>query len=820
MLRDRVFGLSGRDRFGSGPSTPTTRRWSRFQTLLDESASYPRTITDEVGRDRTFTYDPLGVLQSVTDLGGNAWTYAHTRVLGGDVRFDVFSGDVGVGVSEARAPVSQYAGRDPQRDEHRPVEVDAWVDRLARVTSPTGEVTSWTFAAGGQVARVDYPFGGALARTFGADLEVATEARPFGTTLTYARDTAGRVTQRTGDDASLLTFDYAPGDRVDHVGDATGTTTYVYDGAGRFGGLDYPSGLRFREDWDPLDRVTSIRAQGDPALDPAEHETRYTYDAAGNLATVTDPSGRVTTYTYDAANRLTDVVLPNGVHSSYGYDARSRVTSLVHATSSGTVLASVSYVRADSGEPTRITREDGSYVLVAYDAALRVERERYFDASDALVEEIAYTYDADGNRSSRTTSSGTETYVYASGARLLHIERGGAPVASYTYDGGGRVTRIERGVDAHTLSYDADDHVVAIADEVAATSTHFAFDAAGRRVAREERDAGGTPTAELRFATAPTLAAGLDSPHLVTDAAGAPVGGYVFDGEHPLARYDATGDATYYLRDAMGSVIGLVDGAGTGSARIHYDGFGNVRRTDGALAALPAGRGGDYRFQGMWLDPYAGLYYVRARTYEPQTGRFTTMDPRSGETERPEGFRPYTLNASNPLVFRDPSGLSDTTLVGQSVSVAVGLSMASVAQIAIRTLVIGGIGAAVLPDEAALSLAEGIVFAIRLAATITQLVLEVGTSPPSVLEGCELAAEDRISRVELDPHEGLRVPSTRSLYIAAYYCSELSSTIVGYPELGPQTVVVAARWGAAFPPRVPNVASIPGHKLTLGTWGF
>jgi len=41
------------------------------------------------------------VLQTATDLGGNAWTYGHTRVMAGDVTWDVQSGDVGVAVDGA-----------------------------------------------------------------------------------------------------------------------------------------------------------------------------------------------------------------------------------------------------------------------------------------------------------------------------------------------------------------------------------------------------------------------------------------------------------------------------------------------------------------------------------------------------------------------------------------------------------------------------------------------------------------------------------------------------------------------------------------------
>jgi RHS repeat-associated protein len=86
-----------------------------------------------------------------------------------------------------------------------------------------------------------------------------------------------------------------------------------------------------------------------------------------------------------------------------------------------------------------------------------------------------------------------------------------------------------------------------------------------------------------------------------------------------------------------------------------YDAFGNVRSAGGE--ALPeVSFGGDSRFQGMWKDAGTGLYYVRARYYDAQTGRFLSRDPVEGQLEQPESFMPYVFANGNPYVFRDPRG--------------------------------------------------------------------------------------------------------------------------------------------------------------------
>ena len=100
------------------------------------------------------------------------------------------------------------------------------------------------------------------------------------------------------------------------------------------------------------------------------------------------------------------------------YDVRDRITSVTHTrVADGTVLLSRAYVRAATGEPTRVTHEDGTYVALTYDAALRIASETYHAANDSVLSEVVYTYDQDGNRTSRTVDGETETYTYTRAAR-------------------------------------------------------------------------------------------------------------------------------------------------------------------------------------------------------------------------------------------------------------------------------------------------------------------------------------------------------------------------------------------------------------------
>ena len=69
-----------------------------------------------------------------------------------------------------------------------------------------------------------------------------------------------------------------------------------------------------------------------------ETVTRYAYDAAGRVASVSSDEGTFR-LRYDSAGRREAVERPNGVTSSYRYDARDRVTGVEHRAPGGALLA-------------------------------------------------------------------------------------------------------------------------------------------------------------------------------------------------------------------------------------------------------------------------------------------------------------------------------------------------------------------------------------------------------------------------------------------------------------------------------------------------
>jgi RHS repeat-associated protein len=372
---------------------------------------------------------------------------------------------------------------------------------------------------------------------------------------------------------------------------------------------------------------------------------------------------------YDAANRLISRELPNGIKTTYAYNDRDQILSIEHRKSDNTLLSAVVYERRGLGEPTKITREDGSYVLLDYDDALRLTKEAYYDSVDNLIEEILYSYDAAGNRLTYSDNTGSLNYSYEPGYKLVGaLGSGGAE--SYAYDLDGRVSTMARDGITRSLDYDATDRLLQVIDESTGSGVDYTYNGLGIRIGANEA---GTQRA---FVVGPVLGNGLESNHLVADDAGTMLAGYVFAGDQPIMRFGPEGPV-YYLTDALGSIISLVNDSEDLVATYEYDGFGNIRDASGTAQNPPAGVKGDFRFHGEWLETTTGLYYLRSRDYDPRVGRFLSRDPIEPDLYEAESLHPYLFANGNPHLFSDPTGLFALSVGEFSISISISNSLRS-----------------------------------------------------------------------------------------------------------------------------------------------
>ncbi len=77
---------------------------------------------------------------------------------------------------------------------------------------------------------------------------------------------------------------------------------------------------------------------------------------------------------------------------------------------------------------------------------------------------------------------------------------------------------------------------------------------------------------------------------------------------------------SYYEQDGLGSVTSLTAANGSVAQSYTYDSFGNTTNSSGSLTNF-------FRYSGREFDTETGLYYDRARYFDPTTGRFLSEDP-------------------------------------------------------------------------------------------------------------------------------------------------------------------------------------------------
>ncbi|HUP60761.1 MAG TPA: RHS repeat-associated core domain-containing protein [Thermoanaerobaculia bacterium] len=104
----------------------------------------------------------------------------------------------------------------------------------------------------------------------------------------------------------------------------------------------------------------------------------------------------------------------------------------------------------------------------------------------------------------------------------------------------------------------------------------------------------------------------------------------------------------YHHADSLGSTIAVTDGSGTVEQTMDYDVFGRLRSSTGA-------NGTTYTFTAEENDP-SGFVYLRARYYDPATGRFLSRDPYPADAQDTQTINRYVYVKNNPTNYVDPSG--------------------------------------------------------------------------------------------------------------------------------------------------------------------
>ncbi len=160
------------------------------------------------------------------------------------------------------------------------------------------------------------------------------------------------------------------------------------------------------------------------------------------------------------------------------------------------------------------------------------------------------------------------------------------------------------------------------------TTTTYLYDGDGKRL---QASTGTQASKKTNFLW--DVIQGVPQLALERDGSGALRRRYAYDARR--VSQTAGSNTSYYLYDGIGSVANLTSSAGATQWTWSYEPFGGIRTEQKASGDQPDNF---HKFTGEYADP-TGLYHLRARQYDPQTGRFLGRDPRPAAGGARRGLR-------------------------------------------------------------------------------------------------------------------------------------------------------------------------------------
>ena len=668
-----TYDAAGNLRTTSTPLNGTTPLQYRVVAYGYGTHGDVTSMTDPDLRVWTYTYDSYGNKQTQTDLLGEQSRSCYDNV--GRMTSSISPMGTAAGVNCSTTAPAAYTSymtydafanvltsTDPQQHISRQI-YDA-NQNLQQRTDANGNITLYGYNADNENDQVTAGFGTAQARTLNTDFN------PDGTVF-HQTDQVGTLVKTT-------TYLYDPLARV-----VSGTdplqrpTTSTYDGAGNKLTVKDPKNQTTTYGYDIANELKSV-SYSDGVTQPVS----YAYDADGQRLTMVDRTG-TSNYSYDSLNRLTQSTNGAGAQLRYGHNLRGQVTSIVYPGTAGTV------VRTYDGAARLKTVKDwltspSTPFTFNYDANSNLQQTLYpntvqdnrtFDSANRLMRitdtnsggpVLDLTYGRDNNNQVNTEN--TQGFGYSP---LNQVTSAGS--STYSYDTADRLTQIVAPAGTSTLPYDAADQLQSLTQMNGATQVAkytYVYDPDGNRTSRTDANNAVTP---YTYDQANRLVASGSSASYVYNGDGTRVsktvntvttqqtwdvsGGMplmVQDGTTsyvtgpgglPLEQITAAGVVTYYCQDQLGSTRALTNQAGAVAGTATYDAYGNAM-------APTTGASSPFQFAGQYLDNESGLYYLRARYYDPSIGQFITRDPAVARTRQP-----YAYVQDNPLNGIDPSGL-------------------------------------------------------------------------------------------------------------------------------------------------------------------
>ncbi|MHC1684224.1 MAG: RHS repeat-associated core domain-containing protein [Clostridiaceae bacterium] len=546
---------------------------------------------DQNENTTTYGYNPAGSLTSITNALGGKWTYKYDEL-----------------------------------------------NNLTEVTDPKNNTTKYEYDNNGKLIKTTLPLGMTSTTEYDAEGNVKKTTDFNGNSEEYKYDNQNRVIEKTNSNGDVDKYEYTSSGQIKSVTDKTGVTSFEYSTSNILKKKTTPEGTIFDYNYDQSSNLIEIKTQ--------YGSTKYEYDLMRRLTKVTDNEGKVTEYKYDANGNRINKINSNGINTEYKYDQLNRLTEETVKDSSGKIIDGYKLTLGKTGNRTKVEEVNGSVNSYEYDSLYRLVKENLVD-SQGSSKVIEYSYDAVGNRLTKTEDGSVLKYEYDSNNRL--IKEGDF---QYSYDKNGNTTSKKGPNKEINYFYDDNNKLIKVTDNDGnkVTTEEYKYDWQGNRI---EKVTNGSDVTKYVVNTL-----GLAEVIAELDGNGALKTAYTY-GDELISLQRAT-EKKIYIFDSFENVRMLTDESGQVTDTYLFDGFGNLLSKTGDTT-------NNYLYNGEQYDSNTGFYYLRARYMNPSTGRFVTMDPYAGSIFDPVSLHKYLYANANPIDNSDPTGYmtADYTVSGQ-----------------------------------------------------------------------------------------------------------------------------------------------------------
>ena len=498
----------------------------------------------------------------------------------------------------------------------------------------------YSYDANGKPLNLTYRDGSANVMQYDAVGNLLKFTAQDGSVITYEYDDTSLPTAKHTPDTTYR-YAYNRRHQVSEINSPYGITKLEYNIDGLPSLVVYPDGTTLRYTYNKYRQRTSLQSSNG-------YNVTYVYDKMYRLSKMVDGKGlAIASFQYSSDSKLARKQLGNGMYTEYTHDNKLlQVSEIRNYAANGTLISYFRYTFNEFGYRENMETND-DYVTYEYDAigqliAWNSSRNGY----------SSIQYDFEMNRVSKTSFNATGKYH---SNKMLQYTRYSDSMQNFTYDKRGNLVKKKTKMAMRNIVekyvFDVEDRVINIvSDHLSCNYSYNAFGTLSRKTCSDGSN--------ITYIVDPFGVFGSD---LIAESSngGRPV--FIYHGlELGLiaSTYSDLDDAIYYLFDGDGSTVHTTDINGEVTSTYRYDPFG-------VLVSGPRNDGNSFRYlaqYGIRTDNQASdVVLMRSRLYDPQHGRFLSLDPLLFEGSP---TNPYVYGNNNPLFYKDPSGRAVVVVIG------------------------------------------------------------------------------------------------------------------------------------------------------------